>query len=338
MHHIDPIAQPPITPHDTIYLAGGCFWGVQAYFDRAPGILYSDVGYANGTTPDPTYETVCAGQGGFAEAVRLCYDPHIAPLPRILAGLFAIIDPTSVNRQGYDVGVQYRSGIYYTTDAQRAVAETFLASRQQDHARPLAVACQPLQNYYLAEPMHQQYLAKNPGGYCHIPAARYRDLRQNGLPYAQAPTSLEATQYAKATDTALAEQLSTLSYAVTRQNATEPPGTSPFTTNTAQGIYVDITTGEPLFRSHDQFDAGCGWPSFTQPIDPAVVTRHDDHSHYMLRTEVRSRVGDSHLGHVFPDGPADRGGQRYCINGAALRFIPKDAMEKEGYDDLLDLL
>lgn len=125
-------------------------------------------------------------------------------------------------------------------------------------------------------------------------------------------------------------------YRVTQQRGTERPGTGTYVHNHEPGIYVDIVSGEPLFASSDKYESGCGWPSFTKPIEPAHVIELRDTSHGMVRTEVRSKHGDSHLGHVFPDGPDDRGGLRYCINSASLRFVPKAEMEKEGYGEFLD--
>ncbi len=321
------------TERREIYFAGGCFWGVEEYFSRIPGVLSTTAGYANGIRENPTYREVCTGRTGHAETVRVAYDPHTIPLRTLAAQFFKIIDPVSVNRQGNDVGSQYRTGMYYTDAADKAVLSAVMAEVQKAHDKPLAVELQPLKSFFPAEEYHQGYLKKNPDGYCHI---RFDSLKD--LPPRQASNALDPARYARPDDAALRRKLSREAYEVTQKSGTERAFTGKFWNATASGIYVDVVTGEPLFASTDKFESGCGWPSFTRPIDPAVVTEHRDESHGMVRTEVRSRVGDSHLGHVFDDGPMDKGGLRYCINSAALRFIPLEDMEKEGYGDLKHLV
>ncbi len=312
-----------------IYLAGGCFWGAEKYLASIHGVTQTQVGYANGATEHPTYEEVCRSNTGHAEAVRVVYDPDLLPLDFLLELFYQAIDPVSVNRQGNDVGAQYRTGVYYVQPEDLPVIQRSLARLQERYSQPIAVETAPLSNFTPAEDYHQSYLDKNPGGYCHI----RRDLFEQA---AKARVNPEAYQMPE--ESRLQDTLTPLQYAVTRRNATEPPFQNEFHKTAASGIYVDITTGEPLFSSADKFDSGCGWPSFSRAIDPAVVREQTDRSHGMLRTEVRSRVGDAHLGHVFPDGPAKMGGLRYCINSAALRFIPKEEMEWEGYGYLLDLI
>ncbi|NLO35262.1 MAG: peptide-methionine (R)-S-oxide reductase MsrB [Clostridiaceae bacterium] len=315
-----------------IWLAGGCFWGVEAYLARVPGVAEATVGYANGNTENPTYQDVSYKNTGHAETVHLRYDPDRISLDQLLEQYFLIIDPTVLNRQGNDVGSQYRTGIYYQDEADLAVIKAAIEREQEKYTRPIVVEVEPLAQYYLAEAYHQDYLEKNPGGYCHIsfdtlPGAN--DMNATGL--------VDPSLYRKPDPDTIRNMLSAEQYQVTQENGTEMPGTGEYEKNKADGIYVDIVTGEPLFSSRDKFDSGSGWPSFTRPIDPAVVNELKDISIGMLRTEVRSRVGDSHLGHVFADGPADQGGLRYCINSAALRFIPLADMEQEGYAYLLPL-
>lgn len=297
-----------------IYFAGGCFWGVEAYFRRVAGVRDVTAGYANGNTDKPSYEAVCSGRTGFAEAVRVKYDPLEVSLARLIRHFFQIIDPVSVNRQGNDVGSQYRTGIYYIDAFDGALAEKVAGEVQKKFSQPLAVEIVPLKNFYPAEAYHQDYLSKNPGGYCRIDLSR-----------------VETAKYTKPSDAELREFLTAEQYDVTQCGATEHPFSGDYWDNQEPGLYVDIVTGEPLFSSADKFDAGCGWPSFAKPVQPEAVTKHTDDSHNMTRTEVRSRIGASHLGHVFHDGPAERGGLRYCINSAALRFIPYDEMDAEGY-------
>lgn len=313
----------------TIYLAGGCFWGVEKYLSLIPGVKETEAGYANGSTPSPTYEEVCREGTGHAETVKVEYDPEEVSLPFLLEQYYAVIDPVSVNRQGNDAGVQYRTGIYYTDEEDRPTIELSLKRLQQHFKHPLAIEVQPLRQFSRAEEYHQRYLDKNPGGYCHIPASRFREA---------ARAREEAPSYHRKTDEELRRVLTPEQFDVTRNNATEPPFRNKYFNNDRPGIYVDVTTGEPLFLSTDKFDSGCGWPSFAKPIKKEAVQEKQDLSHGMNRTEVRSRTGDSHLGHVFTDGPRDRGGLRYCINSASLKFIPEQDMETQGYGFYLPLL
>ena len=311
-----------------IVLAGGCFWGVQAFLDRVPGVAETEVGYANGSTTNPTYEEVCNGDTGHAEAVRVRYDASRLPLDKLLSAFFAIIDPTSKNRQGGDFGTQYRTGVYLAgpwAAEDRAVAERVFAAEAKKREKPLAVELEPLKSFYPAEGYHQKYLEKNPGGYCHVNFDRLKEIPEG-------PASSEPRSgYARPSDDELRAKLTDLQYRVTQKAATEPAFSSPLDKHWEPGIYVDVATGEPLFSSTDKFDSGCGWPAFSKPIDPEAVRELTDTSYGMVRSEVRSRAGDSHLGHVFEDGPKDRGGLRYCINGASLRFIPVADLDREGY-------
>ena len=311
----------------TIYLAGGCFWGLEKYLAEVPGVLTTEVGYANGRTAFPTYEEVCKANTGHAEAVKVVYDSGVVSLEMLLSLYYMVIDPTSVNRQGNDVGSQYRTGIYYVDPADKAVVCQSVEALQGQYQKPLAIEVLPLENYYVAEDYHQKYLDKNPGGYCHIGPAHF-DAAKAAL--------VDPFAYEKKSQEELKETLPDIAYEVTQQNGTERPYENPYWDFYEEGLYVDITTGEPLFSSADKFES-CGWPSFSRPVDPHVLNSHKDYTHGMIREEVRSRVGDAHLGHVFPDGPKEAGGLRYCINSAALRFIPKDKLEEEGYGKYLSL-
>ena len=314
---------------DTIYFAGGCFWGTKHFFKQIDGVTDTEVGYANSVIPHPTYREVCTGQTQAVEGVRVVYDTAKIDLPYLIRLYLMTIDPTSVNRQGNDAGTQYRTGIYYTTADQQRTAIAELDKEAARHSRPLAVEIKPLINFYSAEEFHQDYLDKNPGGYCHIDPKLFDVARNAGRPIA---AGVDAGKYSRPSDSELRSHLNGIQYAVTQQNATEAPFSNEYFDEKRPGIYVDITTGEPLFLSTDKFDSGCGWPSFSRPVCPNVIKVKNDSSHGMERTEVRSRVGDAHLGHVFVDGPVDRGGLRYCINSASLRFIPLDSMAKEGYE------
>ncbi len=312
-----------------IWLAGGCFWGVEAYMARIYGVADVTVGYANGHTENPTYDDVCHKHTGHAETVYIKYDPERIDLKTLLEHYFKIIDPTTVNRQGNDRGSQYRTGIYYTDTGDVETINAVMRKEQEKYAKPLAVEVLPLNGYYPAEEYHQGYLEKNPGGYCHVDFSSLEE---------QQTISVNPGLYKKPEDAVLKRLLTEKQYAVTQQNSTERPFSNEYWNTHEKGIYVDITTGEPLFSSTDKFDSGCGWPSFSRPIDPVVVKTREDGSFGMVRTEVRSRAGDAHLGHVFEDGPADKGGLRYCINSASLRFIPLASMEKEGYAEFIPLV
>lgn len=333
-----------------IYLAGGCFWGTQAYLDRLPGVLATEVGYANGTMDAPSYEDVCSGETGAAECVRVEYDADVIGLDLLLQAFFRTIDPTALNRQGNDRGTQYRTGIYWTDGDDAPVVQRALAQLARRTDGPVVVEAQELASFWPAEDYHQAYLAKNPGGYCHVNladanafasehAGEFGHIRRMADMRTPLARRIEEHAYDRPSEAELRERLDPMAFAVTQEAATEPPRSSELDGNFERGIYVDVVTGEPLFSSADKFQSGCGWPAFSKPIDRSVVTKRADESiPFMPRTEVRSRAGDSHLGHVFDDGPADRGGMRYCINGAALRFVPEAAMEAEGYAYLKDLL
>ncbi len=316
------------TAENVIYLAGGCFWGIEALMQSIPGVIDAQSGYANGTgQADANYPAVCAGNTGFRETVRVEYDPEQVSLDALLLAYFYVIDPTVENRQGNDIGSQYQTGVYYTNDAARETVER-IADMERSRSRAFFVEIGPLVNFYPAEDYHQDYLAKNPGGYCHIPLEEMKLFSQ---------LRIDPGDYRKPAAEAIRDKLTAEQYRVTQGSGTERPFANKFWDQFEKGIYVDVVTGEPLFSSTDKFESSCGWPAFSKPIEqPAVVELPDD-NHGMHRTEVRSRAGDSHLGHVFTGDPESPNGVRYCINSASLRFIPYAKMEAEGYGYLLDL-
>ncbi len=316
---------------ETIYLAGGCFWGVEAYMQKLDGVVAATSGYANGNTENPTYEEVVHTETNHAETVEVKYDKTKTDLTNILLYYFKIIDPTSLNKQGNDVGTQYRAGIFYPDRAQLEVIEEVVKQEQKKYSKEFVVEVVPLERFYKAEEYHQDYLAKNPAGYCHI------DLTLADEAIDRGDIAYKSPRYTKPSDAELKKRLSPEQYDVTQNAGTERPFTHDYNELEERGIYVDIVTGEPLFSSDDKYDAGCGWPSFTRPIDMSSIIEKEDLSRGRVRTEVTSQSGDTHLGHVFPDGPQDDGGMRYCINGAALRFVPQGDMEKEGYGGLVDI-
>ncbi|AIL32426.1 bifunctional peptide-methionine (S)-S-oxide reductase MsrA/peptide-methionine (R)-S-oxide reductase MsrB [Basilea psittacipulmonis] len=327
---IDPMYQK------TIYLAGGCFWGVEAYFERIDGVIDAVSGYANGRTENPKYEDVIYRHTGHAETVKVTFDTRRLSLADILQYYFRVIDPTSLNKQGNDRGTQYRTGVYYTDEKDKAVIDAALANEQKKYTKPLVVENLPLRNFYLAEDYHQDYLKKNPNGYCHIDISLADRPLERGTNIDK-PVRFWET-YEKPSDNELRQQLSNEQYRITQKNGTEYAFSHAYDHLFEPGLYVDIVSGEPLFTSTDKYDSGCGWPSFTQPIQAQAITEHEDLSYNMRRIEVRSRYADSHLGHVFPDGPSDKGGLRYCINGASLRFIPLEQMAAEGYAEFIPLI
>ena len=310
---------------EVIYLAGGCFWGLEHLMHSLKGVNDAISGYANGTgADDANYKTVCTGQTGFHETVKVTYDRETISLKAILGAYFYVIDPTTSNRQGHDLGTQYQTGIYYVDEDSRKIVEEVVAIEKARYSK-FCVEVQELVNFYPAEEYHQRYLDKNPDGYCHIPRAAiamFKDVK------------IDPGQYERPNETEIKNMLSVESYNVTQNKGTEMPFANAFYNNHAKGIYVDIVTGEPLFASSDQFDSGCGWPAFSKPIEAPVVVELEDVSHGMVRTEVRSSVGNSHLGHVFENDPTSPNGIRYCINSAALKFIPLEEMDEQGYGNL----
>ena len=314
-----------------IYFAGGCFWGIEKLFHEINGVVDSESGYANGNpqvTPD--YKTVMQGDTGYTETVHVSYNPEQVSLEQLLTAYFHVIDPTVQNRQGNDVGSQYQTGIYYTSQEDGDIINQFVEQEKQKHSK-FFVEVEPLTQFFPAEDYHQDYLYKNPDGYCHIPNSAFKKVND----IIQDAPSL--APYTKPGDKTLRDKLTKLQYDVTQNAATERAFTGGYWDFFEKGIYVDIVTGEPLFSSLDKYDSSCGWPSFTAPIREDNVTLHEDNSYNMNRTEVKSKFGDSHLGHVFYNDPESPNGVRYCINSASLEFIPYDQMESRGYGHLLSL-
>ncbi|CAM4458201.1 peptide-methionine (S)-S-oxide reductase MsrA [Paenibacillus tarimensis] len=307
--------------------AGGCFWCMVSPFEEMPGILKVVSGYTGGHKPNPTYEEVCSETTGHAEAVQITYNPDVFPYRKLLELFWQQIDPTDAGGQFFDRGHSYRTTIFYHTEKQRQEAEASKAELQASGRfdGPIVTPIEPASEFYPAEDYHQQFYKKNP--------KRYNSYREGS----GRDAFIERHWQVRKDPEQLRRELTPMQYKVTQENGTEPPFQNEFWDAKGEGIYVDIVSGEPLFSSLDKYDSGCGWPSFTKPLVKTHVGEKMDLSHGMVRVEVRSKYGDSHLGHVFPDGPKEQGGLRYCINSAALRFIPKEDLEKEGYPEYLSL-
>lgn len=321
--------------------AGGCFWCLESDFEKVNGVVEAISGYTGGLKVNPTYKEVSSGATGHAEAVQVLYDPSEVTYEELLDIFWKHVDPTDPGGQFVDRGLQYRTVIFYHNEEQKRLAED---SREQlaksgRFDRPIVTEIVKFSQFYKAEDYHQDYYNKNPIRYRYY---RFRSGRDQFLKKAWEDHSNmtekhpDNKKYSKPNDLILREKLSPLQYEVTQENGTEKPFDNEYWDNKKEGIYVDIVSGEPLFSSHDKFDSGTGWPSFTKPLEPGNIVEREDRRLFMARTEVRSKLADSHLGHVFPDGPEPKG-LRYCINSASLRFIPKEELEKEGYGKYLRL-
>ncbi len=301
----EPKVEQTISTSNTALFAGGCFWCVEADFEKMYGVGEVISGYAGGSTKNPTYQDYA--QGGHREVVEVQYDPSKTNYRKLVDHILHYADPNDTTGSFVDRGPQYTSAIYYANDEEKKIA--------QEEAKGLPIPILPRPAFYPAEEYHQDYYKKNPVRYTYYRNASGRN------------------EYIKKNS-----GLTELQYHVVKENGTEPPFKNEYWDNHAEGIYVDIVSGEALFSSKDKYESGTGWPSFTRPISNDAVTLHEDNTLFTKRTEVRSKIADSHLGHVFDDGPQDKGGKRWCMNSAALKFIPKDKMKEMGYGEYLNLI
>jgi len=330
----------------TAVLGNGCFWCVESDLEKVPGTISVVSGYAGGKGQNPNYENYA--KNGFREVVQVSYDPKILSFGNLVEHILKHGDPTDPAGSFGDRGVQYAPAIYYSVEEEKQIAEAVItkANALKTFTKPIVIALLPSTPFYSAEEYHQDYSKKNPLRYSFFRGRSGRDdfIKKYWSNEEKSFTNSNKTEqtkmfswkeYVKPSDDELKKKLTAIEYSVTQEDGTESPFANKFDGFKEDGIFVDLLSGEPLYSSKDKFDSGTGWPSFVKPISPGAVVLKEDRGFFSSRTEVRSSIANNHLGHVFDDGPSERGGKRYCMNSAALRFVPRADMEREGYGDYL---
>lgn len=324
--------------YETATFAAGCFWCVESAFEnyKDKGVIEVISGYTNGTGENPTYEDY--SEKGYIEAVQVTFDPKKISYNDLLEIFWRQFDPTDATGSFNDRGFQYSSGIFYHNLNQKKTAEDSIKKLNNSgiYEKPVVTPIQPFKSFYKAEDYHQDYSKKNPIRYKYYRYASGRDEFREKI-WGEDKDYVLPNSFEKPNETELKKILTPLQYEVTQNNGTEPAFNNEYHDNKEEGIYVDVVSGEPLFSSLDKYDSGTGWPSFTKPLEPNNIVTKKDYKLILPRTEVRSKTADSHLGHVFNDGPKEEGGKRYCMNSAALKFISKDKLKSEGYEEYLKL-
>lgn len=335
--------------------SGGCFWCSESDFEKTDGVIEVISGYSGGSTDDPSYDEVSSGVTGHREAVQVFYDPKQVTYEQLLNVFWRHIDPTDAEGQFADRGKQYATAIYYHDEIQKNIAE--ISKEKLEKSKkfndPVTTIIEPFSTFFVAEDYHQDYYKKHKRSYAFYRTRSGRDdyiarvwgdtlsgaqkNRTCTVSYENVKSVCDERVHTKPSDERIKNMLSDEQFNVTQKSATEKPFENEYWDNKEEGIYVDVVSGEPLFSSQDKYDSGTGWPSFVKPLVYDNIVEKSDFGLHFPRTEVRSKAADSHLGHVFLDGPVDRGGRRYCINSAALRFIPKEQLREQGYDDFYKL-